>query len=99
MSVLYPLNVASLLPDTNLSSTVYFNECAFAMLFSIEPFSIINSAVLPFKHTHALALIVHEVALVLLSVSPLEDSMSVHFVFLPFSRVGFTIRPDILSMT
>ena len=45
----------------------------------------------------ARALIVHKITLILLAVSPSQDSLPMHFIFAPFAYVTFSVGPSVLA--
>ena len=67
------------------------------MLLAVHPLAIINSSILPFEDALTLSLIVDEVTLILLAISPFKHAAPVHFILVPVSVVGFAVRPDVLA--
>ena len=99
VGILYPLDVASVLPNSNLSRAVYFDECAATVLLAVEPLAVIDTPILPLEDAGALALIVDEMTLVLLAIGPFKQATSVHFVLLPLTIICLAIWPHILSVS
>ena len=69
------------------------------MLFAVLPFTIIYSAVFPFKGASSLSLVVHELAFIALAISPDEYSLTVHLVLLPSTLILFSVRPYVFAET
>ena len=92
-----PLDISAVFPDADFASAVHFNEGTAPVLLSIVPLAVVDAAVLPLKDTFTLPLVVHEVALVLLPVGPLQQAAPVHFVLLPLATVGLSIGPHVLA--
>ena len=97
--VVEPLDIAAVLPDANLTSTIDFDERTSTMLLSIKPLSFVDTAILPLEDALALPLVADKLTLVLLSIGPHEQSLSMHFILVPVSTVGFAIGPDVFAIS
>ena len=71
-SSIEPLDVLTVLPDSDFPRPIYFDKGASSVLLSIEPFAIVDSAIFPLESTLALALIGDKFAFILLTIGPLE---------------------------
>ena len=97
--VVDPLDVLTVLPDADLTSSINLDESTTAMLLAVEPLTLVDSAILPFEDTVSLALVTDKLTFILLSVGPLEDSLAIHFVLVPVTFIGLAVGPNILANT
>ena len=69
--VFQPLDVAPVLPNSDLASPIDLDKRASSVLLPVLPFAVVDSAVLPLEDALALPLVIDELALILLAVGPL----------------------------
>ena len=97
--VVQPLNIATVLPHADLPRAIHLDKRALPMLLAVLPLAVVHATVFPLEDTHALPLIIHEVALVLPPVSPLEQAAPMQLMLLPFARVLLAVGPDVAPLT
>jgi len=74
------------------------DEKSFAVLLSILPLSIIDSAIFPEETSLTFAFVVHKLPQVLFTILPLKQAFSVHLVLEPISFIDFSIGPDVSTV-
>lgn len=78
--VIEPSNFPTIKPFTLLRNAVFANVCSHTMLLSRLPLAYVFSAICPNESTVAFTFIIQKLTLVLLSISPGKNALSVHFV-------------------
>lgn len=82
-----PFDLAAILPFALALLSIFADVGADSVLFTGLPFADVLATVRPDESTVTLALIVHKISLVHLSVLPLKLALAVHFVLAPVTGV------------
>jgi len=94
-----PFDYFSAFPATFFPLIISFDVAAIAMLFSVEPLSVIHPAISPNVFASSFLLVFNELPDVAGSVTPGKSAESIHEIFFPFTIVCSTVSPLINTMS
>ena len=95
--IIHPLDALALVPDSFALITLWSDEYAFAMLFSMRPLALVGTTVWVRVDTVAVLLIIEILTLVLAAVFPLVRAESVHVALAPKSLITPAVDPLVKS--